>query len=150
MQLADHVLVVHDEHPALQAPGFRIGRQPCLRPDRPRWRRLRASDCSSTRKVAPRPGAVSTQTWPPYSCTMPCTVASPMPLPLPTSLVVKNGSNMRSMTSAAIPGPLSRDRELDERAVDALAARGAYLAGSSIQPQRDADRAGAAHARRAR
>ena len=30
-----------------------------------------------------------------------------MPLPWPTSLVVKNGSNMRSCTSAAMPGPVS-------------------------------------------
>ena len=60
------------------------------------------------RNWVPCPGAVSTAMCPPYSWTMPCTVASPMPLPLPTSLVEKNGSNMRSSTSGRMPDPVSR------------------------------------------
>src|SRR2546425_412654 len=38
---------------------------------------------------------------------MPYTVASPSPVPLPTSLVVKNGSNRWGRTLASIPPPLS-------------------------------------------
>src|SRR2546427_395102 len=32
---------------------------------------------------------------PPDCCTIPCTVAKPRPVPLPTSFVVKNGSKIR-------------------------------------------------------
>ena len=38
---------------------------------------------------------------------MPCTVASPSPVPSPTSLVVKKGSKMRSSTPGSIPVPVS-------------------------------------------
>ena len=101
MKLEHRGLVVHHQHAA----GSRA-------------LSLRRARCSSTRRSAARRGqqrcgsgaglaAVSTTMWPPCSCTMPCTVARPMPLPLPTSLVVKNGSNMRSSTSARMPGPVS-------------------------------------------
>jgi hypothetical protein len=58
--------------------------------------------------VLPRPGSLSTSTAPPRSLTMECTRESPSPVPAPTSLVVKNGSKMRSSTSGAIPIPESR------------------------------------------
>ena len=47
-------------------------------------------------KVVPCPTRLFTRTKPPWPRTMPSTVASPRPVPLPISLVVKNGSKMRS------------------------------------------------------
>ena len=38
---------------------------------------------------------------------MPWQIASPRPVPAPTSLVVKNGSNTRAWTSGVIPEPVS-------------------------------------------
>jgi hypothetical protein len=38
---------------------------------------------------------------------MPYTVASPSPVPLPSSFVVKNGSNMCDRVSGLIPTPVS-------------------------------------------
>ena len=38
------------------------------------------------------------------------TMSRPRPVPFPTGLVVKNGSNMRSRISAGMPGPLSTTR----------------------------------------
>src|SRR5271155_4721621 len=53
------------------------------------------------------PGPASTQTPPPLCFTTPYTVANPNPVPLPNSLVVKNGSKILSFVSASIPCPLS-------------------------------------------
>ena len=39
---------------------------------------------------------------------MPCTSDNPSPVPMPTALVVKNGSKMRSSTCGAMPVPVSR------------------------------------------
>src|SRR5581483_3948064 len=50
-------------------------------------------------------GSVSTSTTPRCASIARCTTDSPNPLP--PDLVVMNGSNMRSRTSGAIPGPLS-------------------------------------------
>ena len=44
---------------------------------------------------------------PPLCLMMPYTVASPSPVPLPFSLVVKNGSNMCACVSSLMPVPLS-------------------------------------------
>ncbi len=38
---------------------------------------------------------------------MPCTVASPSPVPLSLGLVVKNGSKIRDTTSGGMPVPVS-------------------------------------------
>ena len=38
---------------------------------------------------------------------MPCTTASPSPVPWPTCLVVKNGSNTRARVASSMPQPLS-------------------------------------------
>jgi len=38
---------------------------------------------------------------------MPCTVASPSPVPLSFVLVVKNGSKMRETISGGMPTPVS-------------------------------------------
>ena len=44
----------------------------------------------------------------PPDCRMnPYTMLKPSPVPLPTALVVKNGSKMRSTTSAGMPMPVS-------------------------------------------
>ena len=45
--------------------------------------------------------------WPPDCLTNPNTMLSPSPVPLPTSLVVKNGSKTRSISSGGIPEPVS-------------------------------------------
>ena len=55
----------------------------------------------------PWPGALLTSTWPPACRMIPYTVARPSPVPLPTPLVVKNGSNTRARTSSLIPCPVS-------------------------------------------
>ncbi len=58
-------------------------------------------------KDAPRPGSLSTSMKPPLCLTMPYTVASPSPVPFPTSLVVKNGSKIWARVAASMPCPLS-------------------------------------------
>ena len=55
--------------------------------------------------VVPRPGSLSTEMWPPLCFTMPYTVESPSPVPLPCSLVVKNGSKRCARVSASMPTP---------------------------------------------
>ena len=57
--------------------------------------------------VAPCPGALSTAMCPPLCSTMPYTVDSPRPVPLPASLVVKNGSKMRAWVGTSMPTPVS-------------------------------------------
>ena len=52
------------------------------------------------------------------STMMELAIASPWPVPLPTSLVVKNGSKMRSRFSCGIPQPLSAKRISDGVASD--------------------------------
>ena len=47
------------------------------------------------------------RTPPPDCLAKPNTCASPRPEPLPTSLVVKNGSNTRASTSGVMPVPVS-------------------------------------------
>ena len=44
---------------------------------------------------------------PPVCLTMPYTVERPSPVPLPTSLVEKNGSKILSMMSGGMPVPVS-------------------------------------------
>jgi hypothetical protein len=60
-----------------------------------------------TRNVAPRPGALSTSMPPPLCATMPYTVESPSPVPLPRPFVVKNGSKTRARVAASMPDPVS-------------------------------------------
>ena len=71
----------------------------------------RAHESTRGRKmvtVVPRPGALSTTISPLLCVTMPYVMASPRPVPLPGSFVVKKGSNRCSMTSGPIPIPVSR------------------------------------------
>src|SRR4029450_6314254 len=60
--------------------------------------------------VAPAPGVLSTSMRPPCAVTTWWLIASPRPVPRPTSFVVKNGSKMWSRTSGTMPGPSSRMR----------------------------------------
>src|SRR6266545_3291905 len=62
---------------------------------------------SSIVNVAPEPGLVSSVMRPPCSCTIPWQIDRPSPVPLPSPLVVKNGSNTRAATSSDMPGPES-------------------------------------------
>lgn len=57
--------------------------------------------------VVPIPTSLATSIHPWCCCTMPKTVASPIPVPFPMSFVVKNGSKMRGRFSGGIPQPLS-------------------------------------------
>ena len=57
--------------------------------------------------VVPLPTALSIPTSPPDWCANPKIWLRPRPVPLPTGLVVKKGSNARSITSAVIPQPVS-------------------------------------------
>ena len=61
---------------------------------------------SVTRNVAPRPGADTASICPSCASTTLRTIARPRPVPC--GLVVKNGLKIRSRSSAAMPGPLSR------------------------------------------
>ena len=55
----------------------------------------------------PLPAVLSIVTAPPDWRQKPCTCDRPSPVPLPTALVVKKGSNTRDRTSGLIPRPLS-------------------------------------------
>src|SRR3954447_9254211 len=59
------------------------------------------------RKVEPWPSTERTEIAPPASRTMSWAVARPRPVPLPASLVVKNGSKTRAATSGGMPLPSS-------------------------------------------
>ena len=60
-----------------------------------------------TLKVVPSPTWTRHRMAPPLCSTMPSTVAKPRPVPLPVSLVVKNGSKMCFCISASMPTPVS-------------------------------------------
>ena len=64
--------------------------------------------------VVPRPTWLSIVATPPDCSAKPCTIARPRPLPLPDSLVVKNGSNTRFSTSASMPTPRVADTDRHE------------------------------------
>ena len=57
--------------------------------------------------MAPRPASLSTCTSPPDCLAKPYTCDRPRPVPLPTPLVVKNGSKIRPMASGAMPEAVS-------------------------------------------
>ena len=57
--------------------------------------------------VVSMPGFVEKETSPPMLLTIVWIVARPMPSPWPTSLVVKNGWNMRLWHDSGIPPPVS-------------------------------------------
>ncbi len=59
-------------------------------------------------KVAPRPGALATVMYPLFCFMMPSAAARPSPVPLPTGLVVKNGSKTCVWVAASMPMPVSR------------------------------------------
>src|SRR5690606_21413636 len=72
-------------------------------------RRHRGSGVTGRRRVTrvPRPGALSRWACPPDWEAKPKTWLSPSPLPRPTSLAVKHGSNTRSCSSSGMPVPSS-------------------------------------------
>ena len=57
--------------------------------------------------VEPAPGLDSKVIRPPCSVTMPWQMESPSPVPSPSDLVVKKGSNTLAAISSGIPGPSS-------------------------------------------
>jgi hypothetical protein len=57
--------------------------------------------------VEPTPTVESMTTSPPDSRAKPKIWLRPRPVPLPTGLVVKKGSNTRSITSGGMPEPVS-------------------------------------------
>src|SRR5713226_6411872 len=72
-----------------------------------------------TLKVVPWPGSLYTQIHPPLCLTIPYTVASPRPVPLPAGLVVKKGSKIWRRVFSSIPCPVSdtsRTTQFPERA----------------------------------
>ena len=60
-----------------------------------------------TVKVLPLPGELSTAICPPSLRTTLSQKESPIPVPSPTGLVVKNGSNSRARTLESMPHPES-------------------------------------------
>ena len=72
-------------------------------------------------KVVPTCGWLFRLDLPPWFSTMPCTMDSPRPVPLPSALVVKKGSKMRARCSGSMPGPCPS--HLDHAALAVRAAR---------------------------
>ena len=62
---------------------------------------------SRMRRVVPSPIRDSISASPPDWAAKPWIWARPRPVPLPISLVVKNGSNARLTTSSGMPSPVS-------------------------------------------
>ncbi len=62
--------------------------------------------------VVPSPSVLDTEICPPDCLTKPNTIDSPRPVPCPSGLVVKNGSNVHSSVSGVMPAPVS---EADRR-----------------------------------
>src|SRR5206468_8038759 len=70
-----------------------------------RWRLVEDGGGKTMAKVAPPPGVSPTETVP--RCASSVTRTSARPRPVPSSLVVKYGSNTRWRRSAGMPGPWS-------------------------------------------
>ena len=62
---------------------------------------------SVIRMAVPLLSVLDASMLPPWAVTIPCTTASPSPVPMPAGLVVKNGSKTRSSVAASIPLPVS-------------------------------------------
>ena len=75
--------------------------------------------------VVPRRSSLWTAIRPPLWCTIPNTVESPSPVPLPSSLVVKKGSKICALVSASMPEPVSETirRTVSARASVAIVSR---------------------------
>ena len=70
----------------------------------------RSSSCTRGKKTVntePLPTSELTSITPSWDTMMPCSTANPMPVPSPTSRVVKKGSKMRSSISGGMPLPVS-------------------------------------------
>ncbi len=57
--------------------------------------------------VVPSSGRLATRRRPPDCSARPCTIGSPSPVPLPTPLVVKNGSMAWARVPSSMPMPVS-------------------------------------------
>src|SRR5439155_11175273 len=105
----------HPTHPQPQGLGQRLqqGRVVVDDEDAQRPRHWEVSFVSAgargrwMRNVAPAPGWLTTEIVPPCSLMIPYVIERPRPVPLPTSLVVKNGSKIRRSSPGGIPCPLS-------------------------------------------
>src|SRR5262249_34183104 len=69
-----------------------------------------------TVNALPPPGSESTAIQPPCSRTMLQVTDRPRPVPSPTALVVKNGSNTRLRVVSSMPWPVSRTVSVVQRA----------------------------------
>src|SRR5579884_1556281 len=101
-RLANHILVVDDQNPALhtRAPVSLSGN-------------AAVTGCGNGSCIvnsAPAPGADCAAMVPPCCSTILRATASPRPVRCSSSLVVKNGSKICGSTSEGMPGPLSRRR----------------------------------------
>ena len=67
----------------------------------------RVESGSCTVKVEPRPSSVESMMRPPCSRTMPWLIERPSPVPSPSGLVVKKGSNTWAASASDMPGPSS-------------------------------------------
>ncbi len=92
--------------------------------------------------VVPCPGLLRIVAVPPDCLANPYTWLKPRPVPLPTPLVVKNGSNTRGSVSAAMPAPVSVSSTRHEVAAQAV---DLGLAGQPDLAHRDRENAAIRH-----
>ena len=92
--------------PRAKAPALDAGSWQCAGGAAAAWAGLEAPGKKRV-KVEPAPSWLSTITQPWCCLTIPYTVASPSPVPLPGSLVVKNGSNKWLTVAGLMPQPVS-------------------------------------------
>src|SRR3954467_15330477 len=97
---------------------------------------LKRAACRVKRKIVPPPGFGSAQSRPPCASTIEWEIDNPTPMP--SLRVVTNGSNSRSATSGARPGPVSAteistmpDSVMDAATVTSLRGRVPSAAGRS-------------------
>ena len=102
----EFLVVLDQQHPLAHQAGDGRGGVLLQRFVRKRRRQARMAGSSSD-TVVPSPGVLARRAVPPDCTHRPSTWLRPSPVPLPTGLVVKKGSNTRSAVCGSMPQPSS-------------------------------------------